>query len=203
MIAALFVDERGCYADLDDVEAWGTRRDARRYTGPYPVVAHPQCARLGRFWFGGPRKERGADGGCFRSALQAVRYFGGVLEHPAASSAWEAFGLNTPPRAGRWVSADWQGGWTCCVDQGHYGHAGQKATWLYAVGVDLPSLTWGKAPRRIELPDGETPEQRRRRVRTGTVQKLSKRQRAATPIPFRDLLLSMARSADEELSDVG
>jgi hypothetical protein len=37
-------------------------------------------------------------------------------------------------------------------------------------------------------------EERRRAVRTGVVQRLSKRQRAATPEPFRDLLLGMARS---------
>ena len=79
------------------------------------------------------------------AALAAVRRYGGILEHPAASAAWEAFGLATPPRAGGWINADWEGGWTCCVDQGKYGHRAQKATWLYAVGVPLPSLEWGKS----------------------------------------------------------
>ena len=52
-IAALFVEEGGCYYGLDGVEAWGVSRDARKYDGPFPVVAHPPCARWSALWFGG------------------------------------------------------------------------------------------------------------------------------------------------------
>jgi hypothetical protein len=146
LIAALYVSPRGPYAGLPGVEIWDESRDARLYAGPHPIVAHPPCERWGRYWHGGPsarvRRVKGDDGGCFAAALSAVRTWGGVLEHPAASSAWREFGLRCPPRAGGWVVADWEGGWTCCVDQGHYGHRAQKATWLYAVGVPLPILTW-------------------------------------------------------------
>jgi hypothetical protein len=62
-----------------------------------------------------------------------VRAFGGVLEHPEASHAWRRFGLLPPPRNGGWVAAGDMIGWTCCVEQGHYGHRARKATWLYAV----------------------------------------------------------------------
>lgn len=199
-VAALFVSATGVYSCLPGVDVWDIERDARLYDGPYPVVAHPPCERWGRYWFGGPsatvRREKGDDGGCFLMALQAVRKYGGVLEHPAASSAWAAFGINRPPRSGGWVSAGFGGGWTCCVDQGHYGHRAQKATWLYAVDTDLPILAWGKSDRRVRLDDGfDSAEERRRKVRTGTCQRLSKRQRAATPEPFRDVLLLMAISA--------
>jgi hypothetical protein len=141
---------------------------------------------------------KGDDGGCFAAALEAVRTWGGVLEHPEASSAWDAFGLRKPPRWGAWVSADWEGGWTCCVDQGHYGHRAQKATWLYANGVDLPSLKWGKCPRMARLDEGfHSAAERRRAVKTGVCQRLSRRQRLETPAAFRDMLLSMvmARAA--------
>lgn len=200
-VAALYVMADGPYAGLPDVDIWDVGRDARTYPGPHPVVAHPPCERWGRYWHGGPsakvRRIKGDDNGCFAAALAAVRRWGGVLEHPAASSAWETFGLRTPPRAGGWVAADWDGGWTCCVDQKHYGHRAQKATWLYAVGVDLPTLTWGKSTGGARLDQGfHSAAERRRAIRTGICQRLSKRQRAETPEPFRDLLVSMARSVD-------
>jgi hypothetical protein len=139
----------------------------------------------------------GDDGGCFAAALAAVRRWGGVIEHPEGSHAWRHFGLNVPPRNGGWVVADFEGGWTCCVEQGAYGHRARKATWLYAFGVDLPSLKWGRAPGDfVRLDDGfYSAEERRRAVKTGACQRLSKKQRAATPIEFRDLLLSIARTA--------
>jgi hypothetical protein len=48
MIAALYVAQNGCYYGLPGVEPWGLPdRDAREYAGPWPVVAHPPCARWG------------------------------------------------------------------------------------------------------------------------------------------------------------
>jgi hypothetical protein len=201
MIAALYVQTGGCYYGLDGVDPWDLARDARQYTGPHPIVAHPPCERWGRYWGGAPttwpRLILGDDKGCFKSALNAVRTFGGVLEHPEGSHAWRHFHLNMPPRDGGWVVADWQGGWTCCVEQGAYGHRARKATWLYASGVELPSLRWGSAPGDfLRLDEGfHSAAERQRAVKTGACQRLSKNQRAATPIEFRDLLLSIARTA--------
>jgi len=202
MIAALFVQRNGTYFGLPDVDPWDETRDARSYPGHHPVVAHPPCERWGRYWGGAPwqtgdqRKKLGDDGGCFAAALASVRRWGGVLEHPEGSHAWRAFHLNTPPRDGGWVMADWEGGWTCCVEQGAYGHRARKATWLYAHGVELPSLRWGSAPGDfVRLEDGfHSKEERARAIKTGACQRLSKNQRAATPPEFRDLLLSLARS---------
>jgi len=157
-VAALFVLADGPYSRIDGIECWDKAKDARAYRGPHRVIAHPPCERWGRYWFGGPsarvRRVKGDDEGCFAAALEAVRTYGGVLEHPAASSAWQAFGLMPPPRAGGWVVADWFGGWTCCVDQGHYGHKAQKATWLYAVNCELPMLKWGKSQGGLRLDEG-------------------------------------------------
>ena len=202
-IAALFVLPNGPYAGIPGIDIWDEKRDARLYDGPFPVVAHPPCERWGRYWHGGPsarvRRVKGDDGGCFAAALAAVRRWGGVLEHPAGSAAWEAFGLKTPKRVGGWVNADFDGGWTCCVDQGHYGHRAQKATWLYAVGAPLPILKWGKSTNKIRLDDGyHSAEERRRAIRTGACQRLSKRQRLETPDQFRDLLIAIARDCRPE-----
>jgi len=201
MIAALYVQADGCYFGLPGVDPWPEARDARSYAGPWPVVAHPPCERWRRYWNGGPSarvpRKKGDDGGCFAAALAAVRRWGGVLEHPEASAAWAAHDLIQPPRGGGWVVADWNGGWTCCVEQGAYGHRARKATWLYANGVDLPSLRWGAAPGDfVRLDEGyHSAEERRRAIKTGACQRLSKRQRAATPLEFRDLLIAIARSA--------
>lgn len=202
-VAALLNKERGCYFNLPGVDPYDKQRDARTYKGPHRVVAHPPCERWGRYWQGGPssavKKLKGDDDGCFASALHSVRTYGGVLEHPEGSHAWSAFGLIKPPRKGGWVAAGDGIGWVCCVEQGHYGHLARKATWLYAAGVELPSLRWGKSEAKRgkgEIYSNEA--ERKRAVKTGACQRLSKKQRAATPIEFRDLLLSIARSTRHE-----
>ncbi len=92
-------------------------------------------------------------------------------------------------------------GWTCYVEQGFYGHASRKPTWLYAVGVELPSLRWGRGPQQID------PEMLRRHGyekarRVGMVAlaggKRKTEIRNATPIPFRDVLLSIAETANRQ-----
>jgi hypothetical protein len=200
VIAALYIQDRGVYCNLEGIEPWGKEKDARLYAGPHPVIAHPPCARWGRYWSGGPsakyKRKLGDDGGCFQAALAAVRKWGGVLEHPEASHAWRVFDLNRPPRWGGWVVADFQGGWTCCVEQGHYGHRARKATWLYVNGTELPRLRWGKSKATVRLDEGyHSAEERRRAVKTGICRRLSARQREATPVEFRDLLIEIARTA--------
>ena len=201
VIAALFVQTGGVYFRVPDVDPWDERRDARLYAGPWPVVAHPPCARWGKFAAGGPNARTpripGDDGGCFESALASVRKWGGILEHPSASMAWEHFGIAAPDPHGGWSRADDLGGFTCQVEQGHYGHFARKATWLYAIGVDLPALRWGPSEDKVLpfLPGILTHEDQVRYRRAGAVSWMGKEQRAATPIPFRDLLLSIARTA--------
>lgn len=192
MIAALYVATGGCYFGLDGVDPWDAQRDARLYAGPWPVVAHPPCERWGR-WSG---ERVGQDDGCFSAALSAVRRFGGVLEHPADSKAWPHYRLNIPQRSGGWELADSHGGWTCCVEQGHYGHRARKATWLYVALVARPRLTWGPSEATIKPRPGRDPKRERR---IGAVQRMCRKERRATPIAFRDLLLSIARTTRAQL----
>lgn len=204
VIAALYVDLRGPYIGLPGVDPWGLPdRDAREYRGPYPVVAHPPCARWGSYWYGGPtlakrgiRLERGDDGGCFEAALLAVRRYGGVLEHPAYTSAFRWFGMPTPKPGGGW-QADIYGGFAIHVCQGWYGHRARKATWLYAVGCEMPSLEWRECKPKERLEDGfHSAEERRAAKAAGLVPcvRLPHTARRRTPIPFRDILIAMARS---------
>ena len=198
-IAALYVEANGCYAGLSHVDVWDVCRDAREYAGPHPVVAHPPCQRWGRFWHGSPRKphqfELGDDGGCFSAALASVRQWGGVLEHPADSRAWAHFGLTAPPRQGGWHYADFAGGWTCYVEQGFYGHAARKGTWLYAHGVALPALRWGEGEQRLDpvMVERHGYVYARRKGLVSMVGGKRKTEiRNATPPEFRDVLIAMA-----------
>ena len=206
MIAALYVNERagGSYLGLDGVDPWGEIRDARQYPGPHPVVAHPPCTRWGKFWAGQPlhikrtgeRKIKGDDNGCFAAALESVRLWCGVLDHPWSSHAWPNFGLAVPPRGGGWVIAD-DFGWTCCVEQGRYSHYARKPTLLYAVGCHLPELAWGISEPTFP-PEAIAKYGLAYCKRAGELAfkggGKDSAPRIGTPAPFRDMLINMARS---------
>lgn len=208
-VAALYVEPKGCYVGVPGVDPWDEARDARTYAGPHPVVAHPPCQRWGRFWHGSTRKPHqyklGDDGGCFQAALRAVLTWGGVLEHPAHSKAWDAFGLLKPTAGKGWQYSDkhiggqWVGYWVCYVEQGHYGHDSRKPTWLLACTHSKPQeLNWTKGEQRLPAWMIERYGYEKAR-RIGVVAMVGGKNktaiRNATPEPFRDLLLSIARQA--------
>jgi hypothetical protein len=200
-VAALYVRTGGPYFGLPGVEPWDIERDARRYPGPHPVVAHPPCARWCRLAGlvesrGG--QKRGDDGGCFAAALAAVQRWGGVLEHPDGTAAWWHHGLRSPVQSGGWTRT--AAGWTCSVEQGMYGHRARKATWLYAFGVDagdLPELRWGAAEPRARVSEarGRTGDPRHGVPHAQRVERMARLERETTPDEFRDVLVAIARSA--------
>jgi hypothetical protein len=198
MIAALFVEKDGCYFDMPGIDPWDESRDARQYAGPHPVIAHPPCQRWGRFWHGSTRKPHqfnlGDDGGCFASALNSVQLWGGVIEHPCDSQAWAAFGLVKPQRFQGWVR-DQERGWSCYVEQGHYGHMSRKPTWLYFVGECMPmELKWLKGDQRLHptaLAKYGYAKARRIGMTAMVGGKHKTRIRNATPPQFRDLLIEL------------
>lgn len=209
-LAALYVQPGGVYWDLPGVEPWGLpERDARDYAGPWPVVAHPPCARwcmlagLVQAVYG---HKIGDDGGCFRAALAAVQQWGGVLEHPAWSKAWKAHDLNHPPSSGGWVNADFNSGWTCYVEQWRYGHLARKATWLLVYGASsLPTLKWGllsSSSATMRLATCKQGENRYPKVWVSSLKnhdcrkRLNKAESSASPIPFRDLLINIAKGCE-------
>lgn len=202
-VAALFVESNGCYFGLPEVDPWDEARDARAYLGPYPVVAHPPCQRWGKMWFGQPlhvkltgeRKIKGDDDGCFEAALRAVRQYGGILEHPWGSHAWPHFRLGKPLRKGGWWPVSDLGGWTCCVEQGKYGHYARKPTLLYAFGTELPELLWGESESKLDpVVVARMGEKRAKRLGEVGARGGGKNShdRISTPTEFRNLLISIA-----------
>lgn len=206
-VAALYVEPQGCYVGVPGVDPWGEARDARIYSGPHPVVAHPPCQRWGRFWHGSTRKphqyQLGDDGGCFKAALDAVKRWGGVLEHPAHSKAFERYNLRKPQTGAGWQWDMLHKVWVCYVEQGHYGHDSRKPTWL-AANVDAPpELNWTKGEQRLPAWMIERYGYEKAR-RIGVVAMVGGKNktaiRNATPQPFRDVLLSIARLCHHEAS---
>ena len=171
MITVLFAHRDGVYSQRTDARVCGT--DAREYKGPDKVIAHPPCARWGNY-----AEKNGAllgdDDGCFAHALWCVRTFGGVIEHPERSYAFDWFGIARPFN-GVWAMADV--GYVTSVDQGNYGHRARKRTWLYAVNTHLPNLDWSEARGSKPVTD------------------MSLKEREATPRLFAELLINIVRGS--------
>jgi hypothetical protein len=186
MIAGLFIDPRGPYPELDGVDCWDSDRDARLYRGTAPVVAHPPChlwtnlACVNYKRYGGEHNRPGNDRGCFQSALISVALWGGVLEHPAFSRAWPAYGLPRPGGVGWSKHGRF---WVCEVWQSAYGHKARKRTWLLYCGQRAPfELNWSRQPGTHQCGwfDRNKPT-------------LGKREASATPVAFAEELVELAR----------
>lgn len=134
-VAVLFARADSNYKTLPDVDVWDAERDARRWPGGCPVVAHPPCRAWGQLRaLANPRPDEKA---LAIYAVEQVRKFGGVLEHPKNSTLWPTLGL---PRSGE---RDEFGGWTLPIYQMWWGHRAEKPTLLYIVGcapADVPPL---------------------------------------------------------------
>ena len=96
-----------------------------------------------------------------------------------------------PPREGWARTLD--GGFVAHVEQRHYGHRARKATWLYAFGVSPPSLRWGPGAPPDAWISADRP---RAELAAMGIGQLSKKEAKATPIEFRDLLISIAETAN-------
>lgn len=134
-VAVLFARSDSVYKLLPGVDVWDVERDARRWPGGSPVVAHPPCRAWGQLRaLANPRPDEKA---LALFAVDQVRKFGGVLEHPKNSTLWKVAGL---PRPGQ---HDALGGWILPIFQSTWGHRAEKATFLYIVGclpVDIPVM---------------------------------------------------------------
>jgi hypothetical protein len=200
-VAALFCRADSVYKTMPWVDAFDAARDARTWLGGGPVVAHPPCKRwsslnnlvLVRYPHRAVEFAHGNDGGMFELALRNVRTWGGVLEHPAQSRAWQRFDLPAPAR-GFWQRGIC-GGWCIELDQAAFGHPARKRTWLYAFGLDdppppppPPATASGKVvrPSRKRLPDGSWKKSEHNR-------EVSKKVAEHTPAHFADWLVGLAR----------
>jgi hypothetical protein len=229
------------------VHCWDAARDARTYAGPHPVVAHPPCKHWGRLrhlahgtcsrcgWTGRTdalREERGvllcprfgcacvvlSDRDCAPRAVEQVRAYGGVLEHPAGSKLWGSELLpppyETPPDGLPEDSPLWRKhnawplwkdgratdgfGYTIELDQVEWGHVARKRTWLYLVGVPREALEAppfpGREPTRSVSGKRGRATQAAHPTWKEQLPRASDTQRRRTPPLFAEYLVRLARA---------
>ena len=191
-VAVLYARADSNYRALDGTDVWDAERDARRWPGGAPVVAHPPCRAWGRLRaFAKPREDEKA---LALHAVECVRRWGGVLEHPAGSTLWAAAGL---PKPGEGV--DQWGGWTLAAPQLWWGHRAEKRTWFYVVGADLRQLP--QIPFSMELPTRYVVSKTGRRKGTpGWMPEINTAEREATPPALAAWLLEAARACKRRAS---
>ncbi len=179
-VAVLFARADSIYKQMPGTDVWDIERDARKWEGGAPVVAHPPCRAWGKLRkFAKPRKGERA---LATWSIRQVRKYGGVLEHPEGSILWKKAKL--PPPGER----DTYGGWTLPISQKWWGHRAEKATLLYIVGVqpaELPDIPYqlGEATHVVQS--------RKRDSRPH----ISKAEREHTPKEMAEWLIEVARRA--------
>lgn len=145
-VAVLFARQDSYYKTLPNVDVYDIDRDARTWPGGCPVVAHPPCRAWGNLSH--LAKPRHDEKSLAIFAVNQLRKYGGVLEHPAKSKLWAHQGLPKPGHTDNF------GGITFPIYQGWFGHPCDKSTWLYVVGarpIDFPEMPirLGRAPMVI------------------------------------------------------
>lgn len=183
-VAVLFARQDSIYKTMPECDVYDIDRDARTYRGPLPVVAHPPC----RAWGGLSHlaKPRHDEKALAPLAVDLVRTFGGVLEHPKRSALWPFMGLPEPGRRDRF------GGFTLPIFQLWWGHRAEKATLLYVVGcdpLDVPAmpLQLGEASHVIA-----SSKARQRRDHPCHRPEVTRPEREATPAALAAWLVELA-----------
>lgn len=180
MIAVLFARRDSIYKTFPDCDVWDVDRDARRWAGGYPVVAHPPCGQWGRLRHLAYNKPEEKALGLLAANL--VRREGGALEHPAGSLLFKAATLPAPGEV------DECGGCTIVIDQLWFGHTATKRTWVYVCGCAEASLP--PIPFSLEYPTRSISTHQRSPKR---LPELSRRGREATPPSLAIWLCAVAR----------
>ena len=165
-VAALFVRKVNHYAALG-CDVYDADRDALTWAGGVPGVYHPPCRAWGQLSH--MAKPRPGEKELSLWAMQKVRQFGGVLEHPFASRLWRessclGFGIR-----------DQFGGLLVPVYQSFWGHRAPKKTCLYIVGP-VPEIPYMPVHA------------------TSTVERMGRPERERTPILFAAWLVELAKA---------
>ena len=137
---ALFVHEKSNYKKDFRFDCFDEKRNALIYSGQNPAVYHPPCRLFSRLKAFAKAEESEKELAFW--ALDNVRKFGGILEHPYDSSLWIERNIVKPGLV------DEFGGFSIVFDQFDFGYYTRKRTRLYIVGCSINMLP--RLPIRFE-----------------------------------------------------
>ncbi len=182
-IAVLFARSDSNYKSIPGLDVYDIERDARTWQGGTIGIYHPPCRAWGKFsMFAKPRDDEKE---LAIWAVDRVRKYGGVIEHPKGSALWGHCGLPLPGQG-----TDEFGGWTLGVHQHWFGHRAQKATLLYIVGCSPDNIP--EIPLILDYPTHVIGDVGR--ASDGTKRpEISKAEREHTPPAFAAFLIEIAR----------
>lgn len=195
-VAALYIDPRGPYPAMEGVDCWDAERDARLYSGPHPIVAHPPCGPWGQLAHLCTKQDKTLA----PLAVEQLIRWGGVLEHPANSRLFRELGLPVPGglpqvRGGRTL-------WSIKVDQVRWGHACRKPTVLLFADVPMDSVR--------ELPPDREPThvvsnyhasaEEKARMKAAGLKVAGGAMKRRTPPLFAEWLVTLARRVSDQAS---
>jgi hypothetical protein len=187
MVSALYIRRDSIYKKMG-LDCYDEQRDARNYAGPNPVIAHPPCRSWGNLSWnsnGSEEEKRMAF-----HAIEMVRRWGGVLEHPVTSKLWKLGFLPVPG------FVDDFGGYSIVVNQSWFGHKAVKKTFLYIVGCaqrNLPDI-----PYSLDAIEYVIASSRRQLRQKCGIREVTKREREETPARLATWLVQVAEKCKRD-----
>lgn len=192
-VAALYIDRRGPYPSMPDVDCWDAERDARNYRGPHPIVAHPPCGPWGQLAHLCTRQDPAL---APLAVAQLIRW-GGVLEHPANSKVFRHLGMPLPGDEPRTING--RVVWSMKVDQCLFGHVCRKPTVL--LFADVPPDSIGELPADREpthvVSNFHASPEAKADLRARGLKVAGAAQKRRTPPAFADFLVRAARRVED------
>lgn len=178
-VAVLFARSDSIYKSIPGCDVYDIDRDALTFPGGMPVIAHPPCRSWGRLSH--MANPRAGERELALWAVDQVRQWGGVLEHPAGSKLWKEKPLPEPG------TRDEFGGFTLVVSQWWFGHRCEKMTRLYICGISIREVP--EMGLRLGEPEYVVARSRKNRFNK---KEIGKAEREHTPEPFARFLVKIA-----------
>ena len=195
-IAVLYARQDSIYKKFPDLDVFDIERDARTYQGGLPVIAHPPCRGWGKLR--GVAKTLPGEKELGFHAVEMVRKWGGVLEHPCKSRLWMDHSVMQDSEFPDWKGiirpgkgVDEWGGFSIDINQSWFGHKARKRTWLYVCGLqpmEMPQISLSfdaithtvcTDPKKIK-------------------KELSKKAREATPLKLAQWMISVCNIINQK-----